>query len=177
MNCQRLQPAELLNRAIPYFNSNAHILDLACGSGRNGCYLSDLGYQLTYLDRQKDVLELIQRNHPNSHFINADLETHPSYELPIKVFDALLVFRYLHRPLMPHIANALKPGGIIVYETFNHQQASIGRPRNPDFLLNDGELMASFSDFDVLYQFEGYDESQQAFISQFIGRKPTVSST
>jgi len=52
-----------------------------------------------------------------------------------------------------------------------HQQASIGRPKNPDFLLTQDELIKTFSTFETLHQFEGYDEIQQAYIGQFIGRK------
>jgi tellurite methyltransferase len=78
---------------------------------------------------------------------------------------------------MPTIIDAIKPGGLIIYETFTHQQATIGRAKNPNFLLNDDELTVIFKDFKPLYQFEGFDEEQQAFIGQFIGRKSDLKPT
>lgn len=163
--------AQLLQQALPFFNDNDHILDLACGLGRNGCYLANLGYQLTYLDRNEASLNAIKQQDSNGKLLLVDLETTPPYALLQHAYDAIIVFRYLHRALMPSIINALKPGGIIVYETFTHHQADIGRPKNPDFLLNDGELMEHFARFDSFYTFEGFDEQQEAFVAQFIGRK------
>ena len=57
---------------------------------------------------------------------------------PSGAYDAILVFNYLHRALMPALRNALKPGGRIFYETFTTRQAERGHPTNPDFLLRDG---------------------------------------
>lgn len=164
-------PAALLQHALPYLNSKNNILDLACGSGRNGCYLANLGHNLTYLDKNETALKTIKEQVTSGLFIQADLETTPPYQLKKSEYDAVVVIRYLHRELMPTIIDAIKPGGLIIYETFTHQQASIGRPKNPHFLLNDRELVTIFKDFEPLYQFEGFDEQQQAFIGQFIGRK------
>jgi hypothetical protein len=61
---------------------------------------------------------------------------------------------------MPSIIDAIKPDGLIVYEKFAHQQMTIGRPKNSDFLLSDGELALHFNNFKSLYQFEGLDELQ-----------------
>jgi hypothetical protein len=35
----------------------------------------------------------------------------------------------------------LAPGGLWIHETFAVGQARFGRPRNPDFLLREGELL------------------------------------
>ncbi|OIQ48397.1 MAG: hypothetical protein BM565_01750 [Gammaproteobacteria bacterium MedPE] len=163
--------AALLQHALPYLKPDADILDLACGGGRNGCYLASLGYNITYLDRNEQSLAAIKQQDSCGQFMCVDLETTPPFELPTNTFDVILVFRYLHRPLMSSIIGALKSGGVIVYETFTHQQATIGRPRNPDFLLNDNELLQHFNKFECLYDEQGFDEQQQAYIGQFIGRK------
>jgi SAM-dependent methyltransferase len=55
-------------------------------------------------------------------------------------YDVVVVFNYLHRPLIPAIVRALEPGGVLFYETFTVGQAQRGRPTNPAFLLKDGEL-------------------------------------
>lgn len=164
-------PAALLHQALPYLTPASKILDLACGSGRNGCYLASLDHELTYLDKNQAALDTIKQQVNHGHFIQADLETSPPYRLKSNEYDAIVVIRYLHRQLMPSIIDAIKPGGLIIYETFTHQQATIGRPKNPNFLLNENELSDIFNDFTPLYQTEGFSQEQQAFIAQFIGRK------
>jgi hypothetical protein len=54
------------------------------------------------------------------------------------------VARYLHRPLFPWIKRLLKPGGIIIYQTFMQGCEKFGSPRNPNFLLKPGELREIF---------------------------------
>ena len=52
-----------------------------------------------------------------------------------------MVTNYLHRPLMPALVDALKPGGVLIYETFALGNEALGKPSNPDFLLRPGELL------------------------------------
>jgi len=174
----------LASQAIPllpalqqWLKPPAKILDLACGLGRNGLALAAQDFTITYLDRNQAGLDQVkiksdQAGHKNYSIICGDLESATPYQLLKASYDAVLVFRYLHRPLMPQIIAALKPGGLIVYETFTHQQASIGRPKNPNFLLNNQELLQCFKGFTVLHFFEGYCDKQQAYISQLIAKKP-----
>ncbi len=53
----------------------------------------------------------------------------------------MVVTNYLYRPLFPHILAALAPGGALIYESFAKGNERLGRPRNPDFLLDPGELL------------------------------------
>ena len=57
-------------------------------------------------------------------------------------FDAVVVADYLFRPLLVPLVACLEPGGIFLYETFARGNERFGRPRNPDFLLERGELLA-----------------------------------
>ena len=162
----------LLEQTALLLAPSSTVLDLACGKGRNGLALQAQGFQVHYIDRDQQALDHIGQLAPNSEIICADLESDLPYQLTKLAFDAILVFRYLHRPLMPQIIAALKPGGYIVYQTFNHQQATIGRPKNPNFLLNDNELLDIFKDFAVIHFFEGFCEIEQAYIAQIIAKKP-----
>ena len=65
---------------------------------------------------------------------------------------------YLHRPLLPAIANALASGGVLIYETFAVGNELLGRPRNPDFLLRPGELLQAFARLSVI----AFEESEIA---------------
>ena len=69
---------------------------------------------------------------------------------------AILVFRFLFRPLAPAISAALAPGGLLLYETFTVAQRALGSgPRRAEFLLEPGELRALFSDLEPLEHWEG----------------------
>ena len=60
------------------------------------------------------------------------------------------MFKYLYRPIMKGIREGIKRGGILIYETFTADQARFGKPSNPDFLLQPGELREWFADWDIL---------------------------
>lgn len=70
----------------------------------------------------------------------ADLEGKP-WPFGGRQFDAVIVTRYLHRPLLVPMVEALAPGGVLIYETFAAGNEHFGRPRNPEFLLRAGELL------------------------------------
>jgi hypothetical protein len=52
-----------------------------------------------------------------------------------------VVANYLHRALLPTLIDAIAPGGALLYETFAAGNERFGRPSNPDFLLQPGELL------------------------------------
>jgi SAM-dependent methyltransferase len=112
-------------------------LDLACGAGRHTRLLAAHGFTVTALDRDLAALDAP----PQIERIAADLEGANPWPLLGRQFDLIVVTNYLHRPLFPAIAAALKPGGVLLYETFAIGNERYGKPSNPDFLLKDGELL------------------------------------
>ncbi len=147
------------------------VLDLACGKGRNGLWFAERGHQVTFIDRSLAGLS----NRPENHlYLQWDLEDGSATALPVAEYDLILVFNYLHRPLFPQIRAALKPGGLIFYETFIDKQAEIGHPKNPKFLLKQGELKSEFAHWGCLHYFEGKIVSHASVSqkAQLIARKP-----
>jgi SAM-dependent methyltransferase len=160
------------------------VLDLACGSGRNGLFLAARGIPVTFADIRRDALDQVataleQSGGGAAPAINSlwqvDFEQGNPDPLQGRRFGAVLVFRYLHRPLMEAIARAILPGGLVVYETFTVDQPRFGRPRNPDFLLRSGELPGYFPCWETLHCFEGElrdaESGKQQAIAQFVARK------
>ena len=135
------------------------VLDVACGRGRNALALAAAGLDVHAIDRNEEAIaELRDLAARSSLSIDAqvlDLETDPPALLPASAYDAIVVFNYLHRPLMPMLRAALKPGGCLFYETFTVRQAERGHPRNPSFLLRDGELLELVAPFAILRSREG----------------------
>lgn len=151
------------------------ILDLACGGGRNGLLLAAEGMPVLFADRDLERLRSIETTpqfNAASRLWHVDLEIAGSVPLAGREFAAVLVFNYLHRPLLKAIRNAIRPGGLIFYETFTVAQRVHGRPSNPDFLLQPGELEASFSDWQVLHSFEGELSAPTRAVANLIARRP-----
>jgi hypothetical protein len=72
--------------------------------------------------------------------------------------------------LLQRIKDATKPGGRVFYETFTTRQAERGHPRNPAFLLAEGELKAAMAPFTVLRSREG--EFDGRFIASIVAERP-----
>jgi 2-polyprenyl-3-methyl-5-hydroxy-6-metoxy-1,4-benzoquinol methylase len=150
-------------------------LDVACGDGRNTLYLARQHFVVDAIDiaragLMRAKLEAARQGLP-ARFIQGDLD---AFSLPVGRYDVVVNVRYLNRRLVPALKNTLREGGMVVFETFLRQQAEIGHPRNPDFLLERGELLHRFEDFDVLIYEEGLfqTEKDQAFMARILAQRP-----
>ena len=116
------------------------VLDLACGSGRHARLLAGLGHAVIALDR--DAQALAAAAGEGIVTLQHDLEA-PGAAWPFAPgsLAGIVVTNYLHRPLFGHLAAALAPNGVLIYETFAHGNEAFGKPSNPDFLLVPGELL------------------------------------
>ncbi len=150
------------------------VLDLACGDGRNGLFLAECGLRVVFCDRSETSLDKVKRNASKLGLgvetWQLDLET-GTKGLPENRFGAILVFRYLHRPLIPEIKLSLRKDGLLIYETFTMTQAQFGRPRNPSFLLRPGELLDWFSPWTLIRYFEGVKQDPIRAVASIICRK------
>jgi len=132
------------------------IVDLACGRGRHVRAVAALGLPVVGIDRDAGFLRELAAAEPGVALVRSDLETPAGLPLRPGSCGAILVFRYLHRPLAPAIEAALAPGGLLLYETFTTAQATLENgPSNPRFLLEEGELRDLFRGLRRL----GYEEA------------------
>ena len=139
-------PSVWVNRFLPLIKPGGLVLDLAAGSGRHVRLLRDRGFAVRAVDR--DITALLAFAGPCCEVRRIDLET-DRRQLGDD-YDGIIVTNYLHRPLLPAIARALAPGGVLIYETFARGNERFGRPRNPDFLLRPGELLEAFTTLTVV---------------------------
>ena len=141
------EPSPWIERFQHLVPKRARVLDVAAGGGRHGRRFLKLGAKVTFIDRNTQALGDLADN-PVATVIEADLEdgVQPfggGGPLAAKTFDAVVVVNYLHRPLINPLIDALRPDGILIYETFARGNEKFARPRNPDHLLRSGELLAA----------------------------------
>jgi len=171
------QPATLLVEHIDLLATapDKTALDVACGRGRNALYLARKGFTVTGLDRDAGSLAAA-RTQADARGLTATLEARDleaeGATLPEAAFGLVCVFYFLHRPLLPAIAGAVRPGGFLVYETFlidGHTRW--GTPGRKEFAFDHNELLNAFRSFRVhLYQ-ERVDERARSARAQLIAQR------
>ncbi len=168
----------LLVRFAPLFLEGplcGPVLDLACGTGENGLYLARLGVPVVLADKSASALAVARSSAAKSglevELWQVDLESGDN-PLPADHYRGVIVFHYLHRPLIRPLREAVRDNGLVIYETFTTRQPKYGRPHNPHYLLKPGELASWFSDWEVLHYYEGLLKSPTRAVAQIVCRKP-----
>ncbi len=133
------EPSAWVARHADLVARGGAVLDLACGAGRHTRFFLARGHPVVALDR--DVSRLADIADPTLRVIEMDLEADAPWPLPGERFAGVVVTNYLYRPLFPHLLAAIAPGGVLIYETFAKGNERFGKPRNPAFLLDTGELL------------------------------------
>ena len=169
---QPVEPASIVGELLPLLPRGA-ALDVACGTGRHALLLGARGQHVTAVDWSGTGLEVLEararaesipirrissaeqiakRHHGGIDLVQANLE---QLQLPENTFELILCVQYLQRSLFRQLERALRPGGFLLFETFTRAQLEFnGGPRNPEFLLNSGELRTAFSKLRVIFHRE-----------------------
>jgi SAM-dependent methyltransferase len=179
-------PAGILAELCPLLPTGA-ALDLACGRGRNAIFLAEHGRPVTAVDWSAAALDLLEKRAQALHLpvrriqriekakqaragidlVLADLE---SAQLEVNGYFLILCVRYLQRSLLPQICRALRPGGMLLFETYTKAQLDFpGGPRNPAHLLDKGELRKAFPELQTVFYRELRAEQG---IASLAARKP-----
>jgi tellurite methyltransferase len=132
-------------------------LDVACGDGRNSRYLAERGFTVDALDIS-DVAVAALRAAAAAGGLDVraravDLE---AWRPPADRYDAIVNMNYLQRDLLAPLAAALRPGGVLVFETFAEAHVTeLGNQFDPRFLLGPNELLHAFPGLLVRHYREG----------------------
>jgi tellurite methyltransferase len=120
-------------------------LDVACGAGGTLAWLAERGWHATGVDASAEALRLASVTISNAGLaahctmIQADLDSWRP--LPCR-YDLVTCFYFLDRTLMPALRDAVRPGGLLILETFNRHWLTHRPQSKPGFLLGEGELLA-----------------------------------
>ena len=171
-----LQPARVLRENLHLLPASGHALDLACGLGGNAILLAQQGLDVTAWDSSDVAITALQETAQEQQLaiqaVVRDVETHPPGP---EAFDVIVVSYFLERAIIPALIQALKPGGLIYYQTFTRQRVSERGPQRAAYRLADQELLQLFSGLQILfYREEGrVGDMQQGFRDEamLVGRK------
>lgn len=170
-------PADLLLEQASLLPEGGRALDVAMGTGRNALYLASLGFRVTGIDISAvAVARCRQRARARGLSLTAIVADLEQYQLPLAEYDLIVNFYYLQRSLAGPLVAALKPGGVLVFETFTLEQQRFGYgPKDPEHMLRPGELAKLFPTLEPLFYREAVvpgDKGPKA-IASLIGRKPS----
>lgn len=151
------EPARILEEAEAWLAEPGLALDVACGAGRNALWLARRGFKVVAVDISWEGLQRLQRRARDEkldiHIVLADLEDFP---LAPDTFDLIVNSRFLLRSLFPVFRTALKPGGLLLFETFTVDEIEVlGGDIRHAYALERGELRQAFWDFEMLLYEEG----------------------
>jgi len=140
------EPALVITQNQHLLPEQGLALDLACGLGANALLMASLGLQIQAWDISSEALAKLNTEAQQRQLELITEQRDVSATPPDNSsFDVIVVSQFLDRKLCPKLINALKPGGLIFYQTFCRDKVDGSGPQNPEFLLADNELLNLFS--------------------------------
>lgn len=138
--------------SLPCDDTRPAVLDIGCGGGRDAVFLAKQRMNVVAIDNEINVLKrskaLAAMSGAHVKFKCCDIKKNNC--LPDTRFDLILMVRFLNRQSFSYIKQNLKSGGIVVVQTFVNGFGELHSPKNPNFILEKGELAEVFGDFDIM---------------------------
>jgi len=163
------EPRKLIRDYMSVLSPSGRVLDLAMGLGGNAGYLAAHGCTVIGIDISSVAVRQVRAAFPTVQAVIADLE---EIRFPPDSVDGILNFYYLQRGLWPEFRRMLKPGGVLFFETLTQDIRQMKPEIDPQFLLYPDELRGAFSDWEILYYFEGWQirEDKQKAVASLVAR-------
>ncbi len=160
----RYQLIQVPNQVIDVLELNLHLLpaqgkslDLACGLGGNALRMAELGFNSHAWDISDSAINKVQEFAQERHLTlstkQCDISQSEQQNKMVKEsFDVIIVGHFLLREIMPSLISALRPGGLIFYQTFvEESDCNNSGPKNNNFRLKNNELLKLFSGLSLRY--------------------------
>lgn len=141
------EPAWVLRQHAHSLPLHGHALDLACGLGGNARFLARCGLSTQAWDKSSNAVALVNkwsRLQGLQHHLNAEVKDLTQIKIPSSSFDVIVVSRFLQPSLFADLADALRPNGVLFYQTFLAPIQAQG-PSNPAFYVASGEFNQAWS--------------------------------
>lgn len=164
-------PSAWVRRWSHLVPADGAVLDVACGHGRHLRWFAQRGHPVTGVDRDPEAIAAIQGL---GRAVQADIENGP-WPFEGQRFAGVVVTNYLWRSLMPRLLDSVAEGGVLIYETFAIDHASVGKPSRPDFLLRPGELLTAASGLRIVAYEDGFCAAPDRFVQRLAAVRETRS--
>ncbi len=154
---QPASPPKVLLENLHLLPSSGQALDLACGLGAGSLLLAEHGLTVDAWDISAVAIEQLTKVANKQQLaikaVAKNIECSPPEPLR---YDVILVSHFLVREMAATLIEALKPGGLLLYQTFTRVAVSENGPSNPAYRLADNELLTLFAPLKLrVYQEEG----------------------
>ena len=146
------EPSAWVQRWSHLVPEGAPVLDVASGQGRHLRWFAARGHSVTGVDRAPEAIEAAAAV---GEAVCADIE-HGPWPFEGRSFGAVVVTNYLWRPLLSSIVASVATDGVLLYETFASGNETVGRPAQPAFLLQPGELLRACASLRVVAYEDGF---------------------
>jgi SAM-dependent methyltransferase len=137
-------PSPWIARYAPLVRNAASLLDVACGHGRHAKFFASRGVRVVAVDRDESAiasLNGIQNIATELRDLEGASRSADAWPYAHETFDAIVVCNYLWRPTFDRTLDSIKPGGVLLYETFMDGNERYGKPSRHEFLLRSNELL------------------------------------
>ena len=145
-------PSEVLLYNQHLLPLSGYALDLACGYGSNAICLAKNGLRVSAWDISKSAVKKLSVLSKQRNLI-IDCEIRDVIEQPPEpnTFDVIVVSKFLERDLIENLKRAVTANGLLFYQTFIKNRIGKSGPKNPDYQLNENELLDFFNDWKLIY--------------------------
>ncbi|CCK82030.1 class I SAM-dependent methyltransferase [Desulfobacula toluolica] len=160
-NIGNQEPSDIILKYVS-LAPTGNALDIACGNGRNSKFLAQKGFHVDAVDISNIALSQFTGDDTHINVICQDIDT---WQIPQNHYQLIINIRFLDRRLFPMIKNGLKPGGVLIFESFIDDKK--------DYCLKSNELLHAFKSFRIVYYEKKENEPSEKFDQSvyFVGIK------
>ncbi len=131
-------------------------LDVACGLGATAIALAQAGFAVDAIDIAPTALERAREQakigNQQINWVCADIA---DYRLPDARYELIVNIQFVNRDLVAQFADALAPGGWVLFEQHLRWPQPVAGPSSARFRLRPGELRHLLWPLDIVYYHEG----------------------
>jgi SAM-dependent methyltransferase len=168
-------PEPFVIEMLPMLPAGGRVLDVAAGRGRHSLALARAGHRVVAVDFAESAMAALAKTARAEHLpiwpVAGDFD---NFALRDRSFDAIVNVNFLDRALFGQFTRALKPGGVLLADTFLVDQAEIGHPKDPRFLLGHYELRELIAGLELMRYREGlvvYTDGARAWRAGAVARR------
>ncbi len=154
--------------SVRYLPSNAKVLDIGCGEGRDSLFLAKCNFNVSAVDISEEGIRKLKKNSRKEKLkIKTDVSDVKSYLQDCEKFDAIIAMNILQFIDQKNIFNVIekiksktKPNGINVIASFvaqspKQKKAVLSKGR---YFFDKGELKELYKDWKILFYEEKLDK-------------------